>query len=144
MGKVCEYVCDRYYHVIYNRDTMDKEQFVQGLLLNYYGGNVVLLTQKGICHIKYKDIIFMIPIEPPIDKFNKDFKELLESFKEEGAAIKDYELTIETIECYKDKACDKAGNKCDRCEAAQEYNGELWCAFDTVNRFINWDNKYNK
>lgn len=57
---------------------------------------------------------------------------------------KDYKLTIKIIECYKNKACDIARNKCDRCEAAQKYNDELWCAFDTVNRFINWDNKYNK
>ena len=82
MTKVCEYVCDKYYHVVYNRDIMGREQFVQGLLLNYYSGNVILLTQKGICHIKYKDIIFMIPIEPPMNRLSEEFKELLESFKE--------------------------------------------------------------
>lgn len=57
--------------------------------------------------------------------------------------MEDYELTIGTIEYYKDKACEVAGNKCDKCEAVQEYNGKLWCAFDTVNRFIEWNNKYN-
>ena len=55
--------------------------------------------------------------------------------------MEDYELTIGTIDYYKDRACEVAGNKC---EAAQEYNGKLWCAFDTVNRFIEWDNKYSK
>lgn len=84
MAKVCEYVCDRYYHVVYDRDIMGREYFVQGLLLNYYSGNVVLLTQKGICHIKYKDIIFMIPIEPRMDKLSEEFKELLESFKKDS------------------------------------------------------------
>ena len=59
-------------------------------------------------------------------------------------AMEDYELTIGTIDYYKDRACEVAGNKCDKCEAAQEYNGKLWCAFDTVNRFIEWDNKYYK
>lgn len=83
MSKVCEYVCDKYYHVIYDRGNMGKEQFVQGLLLNYYGGNVVLLTQKGICHIKNKDIVFMMPIEPPMNRLSEDFKELLESFKKD-------------------------------------------------------------
>lgn len=58
--------------------------------------------------------------------------------------MEDYELTIGTIEYYKDKACKIAENKCDKCEAAQEYKGKLWCAFDTVNRFIEWDNKYNR
>lgn len=58
--------------------------------------------------------------------------------------MEDYELTIGTIEYYKDKACKVAANKCDKCEAAQEHNGKLWCAFDTVNRFIEWDNKYNR
>ena len=53
------------------------------------------------------------------------------------------EIKKKMIEYYKDKACEVAGNKCDKCEAAQEYNGKLWCAFDTVNRFIEWNNKYN-
>ena len=29
-------------------------------------------------------------------------------------------------------------------QLSQEYNSKLWCAFDTVNRFIEWDNKYNR
>ena len=58
--------------------------------------------------------------------------------------MEDYELTVGTIEYYKCKACEVVGHKCDKCEAAQEHNGKLWCAFDTVNRFIEWDNKYNK
>lgn len=84
MNKICEYVCDRYYHVTYDRDYMGREQYVQGLLLNYYSGNVVLLTPKGICHIKYKDIIFMMPIEPPMNKLNEEFKELLECLKKDN------------------------------------------------------------
>ena len=84
MSKICEYVCGKYYHVTYGRDIIGREQFAQGLLLNYYGGNIVLLSEKGIYHIKYKDIIFMKPIEPPINKLNEDFKELLESFKKDN------------------------------------------------------------
>ena len=56
----------------------------------------------------------------------------------------DYESTIKIIEHYKFKACEVAGNKCDKCEATQEYNRNLYCAFDTVNRFIEWVNKYHK
>ena len=58
--------------------------------------------------------------------------------------MEDYESTIEIIEYYKAKACEVARNKCDKCEAAQEYDSKLYCAFDTVNRFIEWVNKYHK
>ena len=58
--------------------------------------------------------------------------------------MKDYKLIIEIIEHYKTKACEVAGNECDKCEAVQEYNRNLYCAFDTVNRFIEWVNKYHK
>ena len=56
--------------------------------------------------------------------------------------MEDYELTMRTIKYYKNKACEVARHKCDKCEAAQEYNGKLWCAFDTVNRFIEYANKH--
>ena len=58
--------------------------------------------------------------------------------------MEDYESTIGIIEHYKTKACEVAGNKCDKCEAVQEYSRNLYCAFDTVNRFIEWVNKYYK
>lgn len=84
MSKVCEYVCDRYYHVVYSLGQYDVEQSVHGLLLNYYSGNVVLLSEKGIYHIKYKDIVFMRPVEPLTNKLSKEFNELLESFREDN------------------------------------------------------------
>ena len=56
--------------------------------------------------------------------------------------MEDYELTMGTIKYYKNKACEVVKNKCDKCEASQEYNGKLWCAFDTVNRFIEYANKH--
>lgn len=79
MSKVTEYVCDKYYRIVYQRDPCDFEHSVNGLLLNYACGNVVLLSEKGIYHIKYNDIVFMAPIEPPINKFNDEFKALLEA-----------------------------------------------------------------
>lgn len=84
MDKAFEYACDKYYYVIYDRDRCGYEQRVEGLLLNYASGNVVLLSDKGMYHIKYKDIVFMKPIEPPVDKFSDEFKELLKSFKEDN------------------------------------------------------------
>ena len=57
--------------------------------------------------------------------------------------MEDYKSIIEIIEHYKTKACEVAGKECDKCEAAQEYNSKLYCAFDTVNRFIECANKYH-
>lgn len=58
--------------------------------------------------------------------------------------MEDYELTIGTIEHYKDKACELVKGNCDKCEAAYEHRGKKWCCFDTTIRFIKWDNEYNK
>ena len=81
INKICEYVCERYYRVLYKHDYYDNEQRIEGVLLNYNSGNIVLLTEAGIYHIGYKDIVFMRPIEVPLDRINEDFKDLLESFK---------------------------------------------------------------
>lgn len=56
--------------------------------------------------------------------------------------MEDYELTIGTIEYYKDKACKMVKNDCSRCEALHECNGKRWCSFDTVNRFIKYANEH--
>ena len=53
-------------------------------------------------------------------------------------------MTIDTIEYYKSRACDCANGERDKCEAMCEYNGKQYCQFDTVIRFIEWDNKYNR
>ena len=57
--------------------------------------------------------------------------------------MKDYEMTLESIEYYKDKACKYISGRCDKCEAMHEYNEKQHCQFDTVIRFIKWDNQYN-
>lgn len=80
MCKVTEYVCDKFYYVIYKR--YNEEQRAEGLLLNYASGNIVLLSEKGIYHIRYKDIVFMKPFEPPIYRLSEEFKSLLESFED--------------------------------------------------------------
>lgn len=80
MFKAFDYACDKYYSVIYDRERCGYEQRVEGLLLNYASGNVVLLSDKGIYHIKNKDIVFMRPIEPRMDKLSKEFKDLLKYY----------------------------------------------------------------
>jgi hypothetical protein len=84
MDKAFGYACDKYYLVIYDREHCGHEQRIKGLLLNYASGNVVLLADKGMYHIEYKDIVFMKPIEPSVDKLSEEFKELLKSFKEDN------------------------------------------------------------
>lgn len=58
--ETCRLACDKYYIIEY--DHYGYKQTVKGLLLNYYNGNIVLLADEGIYHLKYKDIIFMEPI----------------------------------------------------------------------------------
>ena len=58
--------------------------------------------------------------------------------------MEDYELTIGAIIDYKIKACKIAKNDCSKCEALHECQDKQWCSFDTVVRFIEWVNKYNK
>lgn len=78
---ICSYVCDKYYIVDYNY--YDTTLTVKGFLVTYYGGNVVLLSEEGIYHIKYKDIIFMKPMKmlPPLDKFNTEYQKVLETLQ---------------------------------------------------------------
>ena len=84
MFKAFDYACSKYYIVVYDRDHGGYEKRVHGLLLNYASGNLVLLSDKGMYHLKYKDIIFMRPIEPPMDELSEEFKEVLESFKKDN------------------------------------------------------------
>lgn len=56
--------------------------------------------------------------------------------------MRNYELTAEAIEDYKDKACEFILDNCDRCEAAYMYNGEQYCCFDTVIRFVEYADKH--
>lgn len=79
---VCNFACGRYYLVEYKY--CDVVLDVKGLLENYYGGNVVLLAEDGIYHIKYKDIVFMKPLKmPSLDKFNERYQELLKALQED-------------------------------------------------------------
>ena len=76
--KAFDYACHKFYYVIYNRYGV--EQRVEGLLLNYTGGDIVLLAENGIYHLKYKDILFMKPFAPPVDRLSKEFKDLLKYY----------------------------------------------------------------
>lgn len=83
IDKAFNYACDKYYCVIYDINHCGHEQKVEGLLLNYASGNIVMLSNDGIYHIRYKDIVFMKPTKPRIDKLSEEFKSLLKSFNGE-------------------------------------------------------------
>ena len=83
MGAVTSYVCDKYYYVVYKNDNLI-ERPIKGLLLNYASGNIVLLADEGIYHIKYNDIILMKPIKNfPLERCSEEFQKLIQSFNTE-------------------------------------------------------------
>ena len=79
---ICEYTCNKYYAVDYNHNGY--KSTVKGMLLNYYSGNIVLLSEDGIYHMKYQDIIFMKPINiSSLSKTSVEYKELLKFLQTE-------------------------------------------------------------
>ena len=78
MFKAFDYACDKFYYVIYNKYGV--EQRTEGLLLNYTGGDIVLLSESGIYHLKHKDVLFMKPFNPPMDRLSEEFKDLLKYY----------------------------------------------------------------
>lgn len=79
IDKAFEYACGKYYRVFYDKDHDGYEKKAEGILLNYASGNIVLLSGKGMYHIKYRDTVLMEPIEPRTDNLSEEFKELLGS-----------------------------------------------------------------
>ena len=83
IGAVTSYICDKYYYVTYKHDGFI-ERSIKGLLLNYASGNIVLLADEGVYHIKYSDIILMSPIRVfPLEKCSEEFQKLIKSFETE-------------------------------------------------------------
>ena len=83
IGAVTGYVCDKYYYVVYKNDNLI-EHPIKGLLLNYASGNIVLLADEGVYHIRYNDIIFMKPIRSfPLERCSEEFQKLIKSFETE-------------------------------------------------------------
>lgn len=53
-----KYICDKVYRV----ESKYYGTFV-GYMVNYYWGNIILITTKGVVHMKYTDIDTLIPIK---------------------------------------------------------------------------------
>ena len=79
---LCNFACGRYYLVEYEHYGVILS--ARGLLENYFGGNIVLLAENGIYHIKDKNIVHMQPIKmPSLDKFNERYQNLLKELEKE-------------------------------------------------------------
>ena len=55
MNVVTDYICNKYYYVVYKNNYLTES--TQGLLLSYVGGNIILLADDGVYHIKNNDIL---------------------------------------------------------------------------------------
>lgn len=57
--------------------------------------------------------------------------------------VEDSALTRHTfkrvVQGFKKRACEYAGQKCEKCEAAYEHNDKTYCCFDTVIRFMDYE-----
>ena len=68
-----KYVCDKYYkietkgHIIYT-----------GYMLNYNWGNIIMVSPKGIYHIPYADVYYVIPLKKAP---NEEFETMVEEIK---------------------------------------------------------------
>lgn len=69
---IYEFICDKFYRV----ETFDGKNIV-GFMINYYCGNIVLLIDKGICHIPNSDIMNLYPYQPKIENFSKEYQQLI-------------------------------------------------------------------
>jgi hypothetical protein len=67
--KLFSFVCEKLYYV----KLKDGYEY-RGLLMNYYGGNIVMFTENGIVHEQYKNIETMRPTRKVSDKFQEILK----------------------------------------------------------------------
>lgn len=77
---ITDYICDRFYYVVYG-DGFGRKNIVDGLLLNYTNGDIILLGENGIYHIKYRDIYFMTPYKNyPLEKYSEEYQKLIREY----------------------------------------------------------------
>ena len=58
---VCDYICDKLYHIVY-RDYCNDIKNARGLVIHYSCDNVDLVNSFGMFHVRYENIISMEPI----------------------------------------------------------------------------------
>ena len=68
-----KYVCDKYYRI------ETKEHCIYtGYMLNYNWGNIIMVSPKGIYHIPYEDVYYVIPLKKAP---NEEFEAMVEEIK---------------------------------------------------------------
>lgn len=84
MKNLAEYVCGKFYYVVYTDNNSTEYPPIKGLLVNYNNGNIVLLVDGGIYHISYSNILLMKPIVNfSIGKCSKEYQKVIQSLVEE-------------------------------------------------------------
>jgi hypothetical protein len=68
-NKLFDYAYEKLHYV----RTKDGYEY-RGLLMNYYNGNIIMLTENGIVHEQYKNIETMRPTRKVSDKFQEILK----------------------------------------------------------------------
>ena len=69
--RLSNYICDKYYYV----ETKNHGVF-NGYMLNYNGGNIVVLSKKGVIHMPYSEIVILKPLG---NAPNEDLEKMVEN-----------------------------------------------------------------
>ena len=68
-----KYVCDKYYKI-----ETKVHGIYTGYMLNYNWGNIIMVSPKGIYHIPYEDVYYVIPLKKAP---NEEFEIMVEEIK---------------------------------------------------------------
>lgn len=95
--KLLDYACDRFYKIEYGNDDY-QPRIIKGFLLDCGGPRYHILTERGLCIIKTKEINTMFPIPMPKDLCD-NFRKVVEDYLKEKATQE------ETARMREDAAC---------------------------------------
>ena len=71
------YACDKYYHVVFEKEGSYVQKCVSGILVSLLGGNITLLTDEGMWIIKLKEVAFMRPAKPKMETLSEEYQRIL-------------------------------------------------------------------
>ena len=73
------YACDKYYHVVFEKEGSYVQKRISGILISLFGGNITLLSDEGMWIIKLKEVVFMRPAKPNMETLSEEYKNILNS-----------------------------------------------------------------
>ena len=71
------YACDKYYHVVFEKEGSYVQKRISGILASLGGGSVTLLSEEGMWIIKLKEVVFMRPAKPNMETLSEEYKQIL-------------------------------------------------------------------